>query len=300
MSPEIVERYMKAGRVIAKVRELARGFVKEEMPVIDLCRKVEVSIKERGCEPAFPCNVDIDEIAAHYTSPPRDPKIIPPGSIVKIDLGAHFDGYVADTAITISLNPEYEAMIQSVEEALEKAVELVKPGTKFNTIGSIVERTIKVYGYKPIRNLCGHITTRFQVHGPIGVPNVESPFVTNKFQSEKVYAIEPFATTLDAAGEVVSLPEVHIYHITKPKPPKDPSVRPLFETIKKRYWTLPFAKRWLTDAYSLKQIEKAFNSLLSKKIMQPYPVLIEKTLRPVAQAEHTVLLTRKEASVITI
>jgi len=299
MSPEVVECYIKAGQIIANVRERVGGLVEEGTPLLSLCEKVETLIDQGECRPAFPCNVDINEIAAHYTSPPDDPKVIPSGAVVKVDLGAHLDGYVADTAVTVSFDPLYEVMVQAVEEALEKAVKLVRPGAKFNDVGSTIERKIKAYGFHPVRNLSGHLTTRFIVHGPVSIPNVASPFEIGKFASDNIYAIEPFATTADAAGEVVSLKEAYIYHLIKLKPPKAVGIEKLLRTIKERYWTLPFAKRWLLDVLPSEKLDRAFATLLSHKIIQPYPVLIEKTARPVVQAEHTILLTKNDAIVIT-
>ena len=125
MSPEIVESYIEAGQVIADVRERVRDIVEECMPLLSLCEKVEALIDKGSCKPAFPCNVDINEVAAHYTSPRDDLNVIPSEAVVKVDLGAHLDGYIADTAVTVCFNPLYDVMVQAVEEALEKAVELV-------------------------------------------------------------------------------------------------------------------------------------------------------------------------------
>ena len=56
------------------------------MLVIDVCEKTEGLIRAKGGKPAFPCNVSINEVAAHYTSPPGDTLRIPEGSTVKVDL----------------------------------------------------------------------------------------------------------------------------------------------------------------------------------------------------------------------
>ena len=77
--------------------------VREGMRILDVCEKAETLIHKRGGTPAFPCNVSVNEVAAHYTSPPQDTQRIPENSLVKIDLGVHVDGYIADTATTICL-----------------------------------------------------------------------------------------------------------------------------------------------------------------------------------------------------
>ena len=98
------------------------------MPIIDVCEKVEGMTRQKGGKPAFPCNVSINEVAAHYTSPPGDDKIIPDKAVVKVDIGVHVDGYIADTATTICFDPEYDDMVDTAEQALARAVEILRPG----------------------------------------------------------------------------------------------------------------------------------------------------------------------------
>jgi methionyl aminopeptidase len=57
--------------------EEIKNFVREDMPIIEVCEKAERLIRKKGGKPAFPCNVSINEIAAHYTSPPNDKSKIP-------------------------------------------------------------------------------------------------------------------------------------------------------------------------------------------------------------------------------
>ena len=67
-----LKNFALSGKILRETREEMRRFVKENMPVIDVCEKVEGLIRSKGGKPAFPCNVSINEVAAHYTSPPGD------------------------------------------------------------------------------------------------------------------------------------------------------------------------------------------------------------------------------------
>src|SRR3972149_1592355 len=116
-----------SGRILRETREEIRGFVRENMPIIEVCEKAESLIRKKGGKPAFPCNVSINEIAAHYTSPPNDTKRVPEKAIVKVDIGAHVDGYLTDTAVTVCFDPEYDSLVETAEKALEKAVESICP-----------------------------------------------------------------------------------------------------------------------------------------------------------------------------
>src|SRR4030042_752656 len=101
---EELEKFRKSGRILRETREEMRSFVHEGMPIIDVCEKVEGTIRAKGGKPAFPCNVSINEVAAPYTSPPNDKALIPEGSTVKVDLGVQIDDYVTDTAFNAAFN----------------------------------------------------------------------------------------------------------------------------------------------------------------------------------------------------
>ena len=96
---ETIRKYERAGEIAAKVREEMRRITKEGMPIIEVCEAAEAMIRNLGAQPAFPCNVSVNEAAAHYTSPPCDPLTVPEGSLVKVDVGVHVDGYIADTCL---------------------------------------------------------------------------------------------------------------------------------------------------------------------------------------------------------
>lgn len=269
------------------------------MPVIDICNKVESMIRERGGKPAFPCNVCINEVAAHYTSPLGDMTSIPEGAIVKVDIGAHVDGYLADTAITICFNPEYAPLVETAELALKKACETIRHGIKASEVGAVIQKTVETHGFRPIWNLTGHKTVRYVIHAGKSIPNV-SHLNGTKIEADEVYAIEPFVTLKKAAGKVSELNEPFIYRYVKDKPLKNEGANLLLQKIKTEFYTLPFTQRWIHKLLPPQQFENAFSELLSSKTITQYPVLIEASGNLVAQAEHTVLVTKKGCTILTI
>ena len=96
-----MESYIKAGKIVSDIRSEASKMIKDGTLVIDLVEYVESEILKTGAEIAFPCNVSLNEVAAHYTSPANDKTLIHAGDMVKLDLGAMIDGCIADTAVTI-------------------------------------------------------------------------------------------------------------------------------------------------------------------------------------------------------
>jgi len=299
MDKEKFSYYFKAGEIASKVRDMSKNIVHEGMSVLELCEKIEKAIIDLGGNPAFPCNIGINEIAAHYTSPINDPLRLPKSSIVKIDIGVHVNGYIADTAITVCFNQELSSLIMAVEESLDKAIKNLKPGIRNSEIGFIIQKTINDYGFKPIRNLTGHSIERYTLHAGKSIPNI-STLTSTKIKTGEVYAIEPFATLSNGAGRVNDLDKAYIFKYVKEKGTKSQVAKQLIKYIKENFKTLPFTKRWLKySPFFNEKLNEYFNELLLSRCIIAYPVLIEANRMPVAQAEHTVIITNNGCEIIT-
>jgi methionyl aminopeptidase len=295
---EVLQKHQSAGKIARKVREEMRTTVREGMPIIDICEKVESLIRKKGGKPAFPCNVSVNEIAAHYTSPPQDKRTVPENSIVKIDIGVHVDGYIADTAVTVCFNPEYDDLTNTAEEALKKAVEILRPGLSMSRFGATIQKTIKTRGFKPVSNLTGHLIGRYVIHAGKSLPNVFHVSASRVKEGE-IYGVEPFTTVAKAAGRVENGKEAHIFRYLKHKSLKDPYAKRLLNHIRKNFQTLPFTERWLQGCVPRSSYETAFSGLLSSKALISYPVFVEASGKPVAQAEHTILVVKDGCMVLT-
>jgi len=298
LAEDVLKKYQRAGKIAAKVREEMKRTTREGMPLIQICEKAEEMIRRLGGKPAFPCNVSVNEIAAHYTSPPDDKKTIPEGAIVKIDIGVHVDGYIADTAVTVCFNSEYEDMVRTADKALERAIKIIRPGLSTSQLGSEIQRVIERRGFKPISNLTGHQVGRYLIHTGKSLPNV-SHFSLTKIQAGNVYAIEPFVTLRDAAGRVEDAPETYIFRFVKRRSLKHAESKRLLKFIETQFRTLPFAERWLKDYSSNQQYKPFFSDLLASKCLTAYPVFVEASRKIVAQSEHTVYIDKDGAVVLT-
>jgi len=296
---EELEKFRLSGRILRETREEMKTVVKENMLVIDVCEKTEALIRAKGGKPAFPCNVSINEVTAHYTSPPGDTSRIPEACTVKVDLGVQVDGYVTDTAFTASFNPEGRAMANTAEQALKTAIQSIHGDMALGKIGSLIETSIRNRGFKPISNLTGHSVGRYLIHAGTSIPNVGQPVSFAKVRAGEVYAIEPFVTLPEAAGRVDDSPQTTIYRLLKAKSVKMDSAKKLLTHIEANFRTLPFAERWLIGIVPKEQHDAAFKELLSSKAIMSYPVFVEVSKKPVAQAEHTVLLIEEGCEVLT-
>jgi methionyl aminopeptidase len=298
MPKEASQKYKQAGKIAREVREEVKRTIKEGMPIIDVCEKAEQLTREKGGKPAFPCNVSLNEIAAHYTSPSKDKQTIPERSIVKLDIGVHVDGYIADTATTICFDPEYENMVETAEEALEKAVELLRPGLSITRFGNAIQKVIKTRGFKPISNLTGHLIRRYLIHAGKSLPNVFN-LSASRIKEGEVYGVEPFVTVVGAAGKVENLRETHIFRYAKTKSLKDPYAKKILNYIRKNFQTLPFTERWLSKFFSSSNYQNAFSELLRSKAVVGYPVFVEASRKTVAQAEYTIMIVEDGCVVLT-
>ncbi len=295
---EALEKFRLSGKILRKTREEMKNFVREDMPIIEICEKAETLIREKGGKPAFPCNVSVNEIAAHYTSPPNDDKRIPRKSIVKVDIGVHVDGYVTDTAVTVCFNQEYKSLIETAEQALKTAINTIRPEISTSKLGAIIEKTIKSRGFKPISNLTGHQVGRYLVHAGTSIPNV-AQIAFSKIKLGEIYAIEPFVTLPDAAGRVEDMEGATIFRFLKSKSSKNPYAKQLLKHIEENFRTLPFAERWLQGIVPKERYREAFRELLSSKALMGYPIFVEVSRKPVAQAEHTVLIVEDGCVTLT-
>ncbi|MEM2047872.1 MAG: M24 family metallopeptidase, partial [Candidatus Jordarchaeales archaeon] len=184
-----LEKHRHAGKVVREVKEALGGLVRPGVKCIEICEAVERLIVEKGGKPAFPCNISINNVAAHYTSPPGDNLTISEGDVVKVDFGVHVDGYVADTAVTFCMNKEAERLVEAAREALKTAIQLIAPGVETNAVGREIEKVIRDYDYRPIRELSGHILEQYVLHGSKVIPNIALPHGASINEGE-VYAVE--------------------------------------------------------------------------------------------------------------
>jgi len=300
---EELELYLKAGEAVRRALERGRELIKPGALLLEVCEEVENVIRKLSDGPAFPCNISISYEAAHYSPKPEDDKKFPEKGIVKLDLGAHVQGRIADSAISVLLDEGVKKHIKlsnSVKEALERALQKAKPHLPVSAIGTTISHTIKSRGFKPVRNLGGHGLAPYVVHSGVSIPNVPErlPF---KLEVGKAYAIEPFGT--DGAGYVVEGKEVTIFSLN-PRPPKgallriNEEERHLLEEIERRFKTLPFTPRWLLDLYPYTVLQDMLLKMAKKGLIIDYPILIEARKGEVAQWEHTIFV-KEDGIVVT-
>jgi methionyl aminopeptidase len=294
-----LDDYIKAGKIASEVRELARNKDWVGKTLYEICETIESEIQSRGGKCAFPVNASLNEIAAHYTAEPNDPKILTSSDLIKIDLGVQINGYIADTAVSVSYDPQSTILVEAAEEALKAAMAMVKEGTKSSDIGKTIQKTVMQYNLKPIGNLSGHSLEQYTIHAGKSIPNMWS-IGSFSLSSKEAYACEPFVTTSKGLGFVREGKTKNIFGLVSRKKTKNENANKLVDFIWDNFNTLPFALRWITKSYEEKEARTLLEELIKNKIVRAYPVLNEANGQKVAQAEHTFIPNSSGALVTTL
>ena len=294
-----LEDYLKAGKIAGEVRENVRKKNWIGSTLAEICEYVESEIIKRGAKCAFPVNTSLNEVAAHYTAEPNDPKTVSDTDLVKIDLGAQINGYIADTAVTVNYDAQYDSLVQAAENALQSAMSMIKVGVKSKDVGRKIQNTIMDMGFKPIANLSGHSLDQYTIHAGKTVPNMWT-IGSFSFSENEAFACEPFVTTKNALGFVRNGKIKNIFALASRKMTKDDEADKLLEYIWNNFNMLPFALRWIVKEWEEKEARKILDFLIKKKVVKAYAILVEANGKTVAQAEHTFIPTQTGVTVTTI
>lgn len=288
-----IESLRKAGTIAKEVKTYIKPKIKIGAKVYDLIEATESKIIELGGGWGFPTNISINNIAAHYTSPIKDDNLtIQDGDIVKIDLGVHVEGYIVDTAFSISFSDDksLENIVQATEVAVEAAKMMVKPKINTREIGKKIESIVKGFKYNPIKELGGHQIERWTVHGKKQLPELGSQG-GDIMEEGEVYAVEIFAST--GEGSIHNTRSSYIYELNPYAgrvPLRRKASKQLLGYINKNYKSLPFAERWLAKDFRM-GVTFGLQELAQQGKIKVHYVLAEQKGVFVAQSEDTILIT---------
>jgi methionyl aminopeptidase len=293
MDKETIEKYRKAGKIAAEALNYAASLVKPGVAVAEVCDKTDAKIKELGGECAFPTQVSMNDVAAHFL--PEDESVKFSDQVVSIDVGAHVDGFIGDNAMTIDLSGKHADLVKASREALDNAIKIIKPGVRLREIGKVIHDAITKYGFSPVRNLSGHGLGEYNIHTKPNVPNYDNGDATELKEGD-IVAIEPFASA--GAGKIYESSNPTIFQLAEPKPVRNMITRQVIKEIAE-YGILPFSKRWLIKKFGLAKTNFALREMTVLGMIREYPPLIDEAHGLVSQAENTVLVTKDGCEVLT-
>ena len=288
--------YRKAGRIASECREWAKDHIRPGVTIRHVLESVETLIRERGAQPGFPAQSSRNSVAAHYCSSPEDEQQYAEGDCVKVDIGVHVDGYVADTAATVDLSSDkrWTPLVESARSALAAAIATVGDGVPVGEIGGAIERTILKAGFQPVRNLTGHGLGRWKVHTPPQIPNYAERG-GGVLRKDTVFAIEPFACT--GKGMIREAGKAEVFMLVRPPLRAKGLDREVLKAIES--WRgLPIARRYFNDL-DRNAVEDTLQKLARQGSLVRYPPLVEEDGVMVAQYEHSLYLSPEGVEILT-
>jgi methionyl aminopeptidase len=295
MNKRYKQHFLHAGALANQVRAYGKSLIKKEASYKDVIAKINQKIIELGARAAFPPQIALNDVAAHFLVQP-DEDIIFSDQIIKLDIGVCYEGAIGDCAVTIDLSGKYQKLVEAVESALLNAEQSIKVGQKVREIGKIIDETIASYGFNSIKNLSGHGLALYQIHTTPPIPNYDNQS-TAIIRPGMTFAIEPFATT--GKGLIYESGVPTIFSFKTSRPVKSDVERLLLTKIK-NFKGLPFAIHDLIDEKSpFLDVKKGLLELLRAGIIVGYAPLIEEMHGVVAQAENSVLVDEKGEIFIT-
>ncbi len=197
-----------AGRIAAEALEAMRRAVRPGITTAELDRVAREVYDRRGARsapelvykfPAATC-ISVNDEVVHGIPGPR---ALQPGDVVKLDVTVEKDGYMADTACTVVVEPRSalaRRLASCAKQAFEAALSVAKAGQPISRVGRVVEEVVRGQGFSVIQQLCGHGIGR-TIHEAPEVPNYFDPRHRGLFEDGMVLTIEPIIAA--GAGRTV-------------------------------------------------------------------------------------------------
>jgi methionyl aminopeptidase len=295
MNKRYKENFLYAGRLAKEVRLYGKSLILNGSSYNQVLLQVNQKIRELGAIPAFPPQIALNQVAAHFLLPPGEDWIFS-NEIVKLDIGVCYEGAIADCAVTVDLSGRYQKLVEAVEEALLRAEKIIKVGVRTSEIGKVIDETIQSYGFKAVKNLSGHGLAPYTIHTSPTIPNYDD-HSKDRVCPGMTFAIEPFGT--DGKGLIYENGEPTIFSFLTTRPLQSELARLLMTKIK-AFNKLPFAIHDLIDgSLPFLEIQKTLKELVKARVIVGYPPLVEQMNGMVAQAENSVLVDENGQVFIT-
>jgi methionyl aminopeptidase len=212
-SPDEVAKMRVAGSIVADTIDTVLASVRPGVSTADLDVVAEALIRERKATPSFKgyrgfpasiCASLNDEVVHGIPSPKR---ILKEGDVLSLDFGAIWDGYHADSAVTVFVgeppSAEAEKLVRVTEEALEAGISQIRPGSRLSDISHAVQQVVEGAGFSVIREYVGHGIGR-NLHEDPQIPNYGLPGRGPELRPGLVVAVEPMVTMGDWPTRVLA------------------------------------------------------------------------------------------------
>ncbi|GIX78517.1 proliferation-associated protein 2G4 [Caerostris extrusa] len=229
--------------------------------------------------------------------------------MVKLDLGAHIDGFVAVVAHTLVVGASKENkitgrkadVIHAAHYAAEAALRLVKPAGDNNTVTDTIQKVAESFKCKPVEGMLSHQLKQFRIDGEKSI--IQNPTEAQRKEHEKcefevheVYAIDVLVSTGEGKGREMGARTTVFKKTDEMYQLKMKASRAFFSEVDKKFGNMPFTLRSFEDE---KKAKMGVVECMNHKLVEPFTVLYEKEGEFVAQFKFTVLLMPSGSHKIT-
>ncbi|MFL5796327.1 MAG: type I methionyl aminopeptidase [Actinomycetota bacterium] len=205
-SEDEIAKMRQAGRIVAGTIDRVVAAVRPGITTADLDRVAEEYIRERGATPSFlgyrgfPASICAsvnDEVVHGIPSPERK---LAEGDVLSLDFGAIWEGFHADSAVTVFVGEppgaEAEKLVRVTEESLEAAISEIREGARLGDVGHAVQQVVEGAGFSVVREYVGHGIGR-SLHEDPQIPNYGQPGKGLPLKRGMVVAVEPMVNMGD-------------------------------------------------------------------------------------------------------
>ncbi|KAL0487233.1 metallopeptidase family M24 protein [Acrasis kona] len=254
---------------------------------------------------AFPTCVNVNQIVCHYSPYEDDQLALKENDVVRIDLGAHVDGYASFGAHTFILTNNQITgraadVFAAAQTALHVATRLLKPGKKNSEITAAIKKISEEFGVSPAEGVLSHQIKRFVLDGQNTIilkETLDHHVEEVTFEENTVYVLDLVFTTSGEGRLKETQPKTGVYRRQAETSYnlKTQSARSTLNDINTRFGTFPFSVRALDKKTGRIGIVELFRH----NLIDPYPVLCEKAGETAVHLKSTVLLLPRETQVLT-
>jgi methionyl aminopeptidase len=212
-TPEEIDKMRHAGRIVAGTIDAVLSEVRVGRSTGDLDAVAEEYIRERGATPSFlgyrgfPASIcaSLNDEVVHGI--PSAERVLAEGDLLSLDFGAIWEGYHADSAVTVFVgeppSAEAEKLVRVTEEALEAGISQIREGGRLSDIGNAVQQVVEGAGFAVVREYVGHGIGR-SLHEEPQIPNYGEPGRGVPLKRGLVVAVEPMVNLGDWKTRVLA------------------------------------------------------------------------------------------------
>jgi len=307
----VVTKYKMAAEIVNRILKETVALCKAGTSVRETCINADKRIEEETGKAfkkdkniqkgiAFPCCISVNNCICHFSPLNSEPDVVlQDGDVVKIDMGAHIDGFIAVVAHTIIVSDGKSKITGKKADALiaahlcaEAALRLVKPGNETYVVTDTVQKVAESFECKPVEGMLSHQLNQNIIDGEKTI--IQNPTEAQRkehdkfdFELHEVYAIDVLISTGEGHGREKDA-KVSIYKKTdETYMLKMKNSREFFTAVNKKFGPMPFNLRSLDSETKAKM---GVVECVTHKLVVPFQVLYEKESEVVAQFKFTVLL----------